>query len=75
MLRRFKRVGVFTYKSKVGKGLSRAPEKQPYAHSGRKKHGQPADRGKLRLIIVLAEFDLAIGRKGEANAQNQEEAR
>ena len=59
---------------KVGEGLSGAPKKQPHAHSGCKKHAQPANRGKLRLIIVLTKFDLAIWRNGEPDTQDQKQA-
>jgi hypothetical protein len=75
MFRCAKSVGVVTNNIKVGKGLSCAPKEQPHAHSGGKKHGQPAYRGKLRLIIVLAEFDLAIWRNGELTESMINQAR
>jgi hypothetical protein len=67
-------VGVVTNNLIVGKRLSCAPKKQPHAHSGCKKHGQPTNCGKLRLIIVLTEFDLAIWRNGEPDTQDQKQA-
>ena len=41
------------------------------AFAGGKQHGEPANGGKFRLVVILTQFDLAVRRECEPDAHNQ----
>lgn len=48
-----------------------APEHQPNAHTRAKQHGKPRQGGKFWLVVVFAQFDLAVTPKSQITAEQQ----
>ena len=51
--------------------FSRTPEHQGCAHAGGKQHGEPDGEGILRVIVIIAEFEVAVFRYENNNEEDE----